>query len=65
VTQKLLDVTKRIAKDELKNESWLRAVAKLQKRSYEEMRRGDFGVSGYGYVQHFTGSLPHVSRSND
>jgi transcriptional regulator with XRE-family HTH domain len=38
VTQKLLDVTKRIAKDELKNESWLRAVAKLQKRSYEEMR---------------------------
>src|SRR5438128_3744341 len=38
VTQKLLDVTRRIAKDELKNESWLRAVAKLQKRSYEEMR---------------------------
>jgi transcriptional regulator with XRE-family HTH domain len=38
VTQKLLDVTKKIAKDELKNESWLRAVAKLRRRSYEEMR---------------------------
>jgi transcriptional regulator with XRE-family HTH domain len=38
VTQKLLDVTKRIAKDELKNESWLRSVAKLRGRSYEEMR---------------------------
>ena len=38
VTQKLLDVTKKIAKDELKNESWLRAMAKLRRRSYEEMR---------------------------
>jgi len=38
VSQKLLDVTKRIAKEELKNESWLRIVAKLRRRSYEEMR---------------------------
>jgi transcriptional regulator with XRE-family HTH domain len=38
VTQKLLDVTKRIAKDELKNASWLRSVAKMRDRSYEEMR---------------------------
>src|SRR6266581_4997316 len=38
VTQKLLDVTKRVAKDELKNENWLRTVAKLQGRSYEETR---------------------------
>lgn len=38
VTQKLLDVTKKIAKDELKNESWLRIVARLRSRSYEEMR---------------------------
>jgi transcriptional regulator with XRE-family HTH domain len=38
VTQKLLDVTKRVAKDELRNESWLRIVAKLRGRSYEEMR---------------------------
>jgi len=38
VTQKLLDVTKRVAKDELKNKSWLRIVAKLCNVSYEEMR---------------------------
>lgn len=38
VTQKLVDVTKGIAKEELKNESWLRIVAKLRDRSYEEMR---------------------------
>lgn len=38
VTQKLLDVTKKIAKDELKNEKWLRMVARLRDRSYEQMR---------------------------
>jgi transcriptional regulator with XRE-family HTH domain len=38
VTQKLLDVVKKIAKDELRNESWLRTVARLRGRSYEEMR---------------------------
>jgi transcriptional regulator with XRE-family HTH domain len=38
VTQKLLDVAKRIAKDELKNESWLRSVARMRGRSYEKMR---------------------------
>lgn len=38
VTQKLLDVTKRIVKDELGNEDWLRIVAELHDRSYEEMR---------------------------
>jgi transcriptional regulator with XRE-family HTH domain len=38
VTQKLLDVTKKIAKGELQNESWLRIVARLRGRSYEEMR---------------------------
>jgi len=38
VTQKLLDIAKRIAKDELGNETWLRKVAKLLDRSYEEMR---------------------------
>jgi transcriptional regulator with XRE-family HTH domain len=37
-TQKLLDVTKGIVKDELKNERWLRIVAELLDRSYEEMR---------------------------
>lgn len=38
VTQKLLDVTKRIAKDELKNASWMRTLGRLGNRSYEEMR---------------------------
>jgi transcriptional regulator with XRE-family HTH domain len=38
VTQKLLDVTKRIAREELANEDWLRSVAKLRNQSYEEAR---------------------------
>jgi transcriptional regulator with XRE-family HTH domain len=38
VTQKLLDVVKGIARDELKNENWVRSVAKLRRQSYEEMR---------------------------
>jgi transcriptional regulator with XRE-family HTH domain len=38
ITQKLVDVTKGVAKDELNNEGWLRMVAKLSDRSYEEMR---------------------------
>ncbi|HEY3130518.1 MAG TPA: XRE family transcriptional regulator [Acidobacteriota bacterium] len=38
VTQKLLDVAKRVAKQELENENWLRLVARLSNRSYEQMR---------------------------
>jgi transcriptional regulator with XRE-family HTH domain len=38
VTQKLLDVVKKIAKDELASESWLRSVARLSGKSYEAMR---------------------------
>lgn len=38
VTQKLLDLVKRVAKDELDNDYWLRMVAQLSGRSYEEMR---------------------------
>ena len=38
VTQKLLDVVKRVAKDELENDDWLRMVARLSRRSYVEMR---------------------------
>jgi len=38
ITQKLLDVAKRIAKEELESENWLRLVARLSKRRYEEMR---------------------------
>jgi len=38
ITQKLLDVVKGVAKEELESEDWLRLVAKLGNRSYEEMR---------------------------
>jgi transcriptional regulator with XRE-family HTH domain len=38
VTQKLLDVVKRVAKDELSSETWLHSVARLRGRSYEAMR---------------------------
>lgn len=38
VTQKLLDVVKRVAKEELDSENWLRLVARLSDRSYEDMR---------------------------
>src|SRR5581483_5350341 len=38
VTQKLLDVVKEVAREELENEDWVRLVARLSNRSYEEMR---------------------------
>lgn len=38
ITQKLLDVAKRVAKEELGSEDWLRLVARLSDRSHEEMR---------------------------
>src|SRR6267143_1699325 len=38
VTEKLLDVVKGLAQQELENESWLRTVAELGGRSYEAMR---------------------------
>jgi transcriptional regulator with XRE-family HTH domain len=38
VTQKLLDVVKRVAKDELASETWLQSVARLSGKSYEVMR---------------------------
>jgi transcriptional regulator with XRE-family HTH domain len=38
VTQKLLDVAKNVAREELDNENWMRLVARLSGRSYEEMR---------------------------
>src|SRR5215472_1173823 len=38
VTQKLLDVVKRVAKEELQSENWLRLMARLSNRSYEEIR---------------------------
>ncbi len=38
VTQKILDVAKRIAREELQSEEWLRLMARYGHRSYEEMR---------------------------
>ena len=46
VTQKLLDVVKKIAKEELESENWLRLVARLSNRSYEEMR-----VIGFEFLE--------------
>ena len=38
ITQKLLDVVKGVAKEELESEDWLCLLAKPSNRSYEEMR---------------------------
>jgi transcriptional regulator with XRE-family HTH domain len=38
ITQKLLDVAKGVAREEWKNEDWLRVVGRLNQKSYEEMR---------------------------
>ena len=47
VTQKLLDVVKGLARQELENETWLRTVAELSGRTYEATR-----VSvRYGHLQ--------------
>jgi transcriptional regulator with XRE-family HTH domain len=38
VTRTILDLVKRVAKPELENEHWLRTVAKLSGRSYQDIR---------------------------
>src|ERR1700736_4314746 len=38
VTQKLLDVAQGVAKEELQSEEWLRLMAQLSDRSYDEVR---------------------------
>ena len=38
VTQKLLDVAQGVAREELRSEEWLRLMAQLSHRSYEQMR---------------------------
>ncbi len=38
ITQKLLDVAKRVAQKELEDEKWIHRVAKVSKRTYEEAR---------------------------
>jgi len=39
VTQTLLDVAKRVAREELNSEKWLRGLGKLRHQSYERSRR--------------------------
>lgn len=38
VTQKLLDIAKRVAKEELEDEKWIHRLARAGRQSYEEMR---------------------------
>ncbi len=38
ITQKLMDVVKTLAKEELERENWLRIVARESRRSYKQMR---------------------------
>jgi transcriptional regulator with XRE-family HTH domain len=38
ITQKLLDVAKRVAKEELESEQWLQLAARLSGQAYEQMR---------------------------
>lgn len=38
ITQKLLDVSQGVAKEELRSEEWLRLMAQLSGRTYEQMR---------------------------
>jgi transcriptional regulator with XRE-family HTH domain len=38
ITQRLLDIVKGVARQELDNERWIRRVARLSRRSYEQMR---------------------------
>jgi hypothetical protein len=38
ITQKLLDIVKRVTKEELDDEGWLRLLARVSARSYEELR---------------------------
>lgn len=38
ITQKLLDVAQGVAKEELRSEDWLRLMAQLSDRNYEQMR---------------------------
>ena len=56
VTQKLLDVAKGVAREELDSEKWLRLVARLSKRSYEQMR--------VSILQFLDTDIFHVSLEN-
>ncbi|MGB8474757.1 MAG: helix-turn-helix transcriptional regulator [Candidatus Acidiferrum sp.] len=69
VTQKLLDLAKRVAREELANENWLHQVARLTGRSYEQVRvkilefldTDVFNLS----VDHYTAFLDPLIKSWD
>jgi hypothetical protein len=69
VSQTLMDVAKGIAREELKNEKWLRSVGKLRHQSYEEIRAmilefldtDVFNVS----IEHYSAFLDPVIESWD
>jgi transcriptional regulator with XRE-family HTH domain len=56
VTQKLLDIVKTLAKEELGNESWLGLFARLSDRSFEEVR--------VGILEFLDTDIFHVSDEN-
>jgi transcriptional regulator with XRE-family HTH domain len=56
VTQKLLDVVKRVTREELGDEDWLNRVARLTGRSYEEMH--------VNVIEFLETDLLHVSDDN-
>ena len=58
VTQTLLDVAKQVVGKELKNEKWLRGLAKLRHQSYEETRAMSFEFLG---TDIFNISIGHCS----
>jgi transcriptional regulator with XRE-family HTH domain len=58
VTQTLLDVAKRVARDELNNEKWLHGVGQLQRQSNEEIRAMGLEFQG---TDVFSISIEHCS----
>ena len=65
VTQKLLDVVKRVARRELESEGWLKRVAQLNGRSYEEMRAIVLGFLDVDAFHVSDGALHGVPRAAD
>ena len=65
VTQKLLDVVKRVTKEELDDEKWLRRVARLTRPKLRAGARHRARVPGGGHFQPLGRKLRHLSRSAD
>ena len=65
VIQKLLDVVKRVAREELGDEQWLRRMARLGRRNYTQMRVIVLEFLEAEVLSYLGGSLQGVSRSAD